>query len=143
MNIYEFITPSDPITFKTNDDKIAFICALFLGNGKAGCKRFDDSGNEISIPTMLMFSKDPDSEIKNYIGGNASEYFDSKKHLIKAAFESFSYGNIEDRRSYDDAIIAITDTNKLKNFKAKHEDRNRSSLSKWVKSAWKLAEGIN
>ena len=38
MNIYKFITPSDPITFKAENDKIAYACVLFLGNGKAGCE---------------------------------------------------------------------------------------------------------
>jgi len=56
MNIYEFITPSDPITFKADDDKVAFTCALLLGNGKAGCTNLKTGD---SIPTMLMFAKDP------------------------------------------------------------------------------------
>ena len=65
MNIYEFITPSDPITFKADDDKVAFTCALLLGNGKAGC---ENKATGESLPTMLMFAKDPDKDIQDFIG---------------------------------------------------------------------------
>jgi len=54
MNIYEFITPSDPITFKADDDKVAFVCAAILGKGQAGC---ENKTTGESLPTMLMFSK--------------------------------------------------------------------------------------
>jgi hypothetical protein len=46
MFLYEFVTPSDPITFKAENDKIAFCCALILGSGKACCTNVD-SGESI------------------------------------------------------------------------------------------------
>lgn len=137
MNIYEFITPSDPITFKADDDKVAFACALLLGNGKAGC---DNKTTGESIPTMLMFSKDPDKEIENFIGGDFKDFIETNKQKIKECFNSFAYGSVSDRQTFDDACEAITDTEKLKVFKAKHEDKNRSSMSQWVKGAWSYAE---
>jgi hypothetical protein len=137
MNIYELITPSDPITFKAINDKVAFICALLLGNGKAGCKNALTGEN---IPTMLAFSSDPEKEMISFIGGDVSEFIESNKKDISKCFLSFAYGSVSDRQTYDSAIEAITEPEKLKEFKEKHEDQNRSSLSKWVQHAWNYGE---
>lgn len=133
MNIYEFITPSDPITFKSDNDKVAFACALLLGNGKAGCKNKTTGEN---LPTMLMFSTNPDKNIQDFIGGDFKEFLETNKPQIAECFKSFTYGSVSDRQTFDDACEVITNPEKLKEFKAKHEDKNRSSLSQWVKAAW-------
>lgn len=51
--LYEFITPSDPITFHAADDGVAFCVATLLGNGKAGCKNCD-TGESLSSMTAFM-----------------------------------------------------------------------------------------
>lgn len=139
MTIYEFITPSDPITFKTDDDKVAFTCALLLGNGKAGCQ---NTQTDKSLPTMLMFSEDPDKEIKSFIGGDFKKFIEANKPKIKECFNSFAYGSVSERKTYDNALEAITDPKKLKEFKAKYEDENRTSMNQWVKEAWRYAERL-
>lgn len=139
MDIYEFITPSDPITFKADNDKIAFTCALILGSGKAGC---ENKATGESLPTMLIFSEDPDKEIVEYIGGDFKEFIEANKLKIAECFKSFAYGSVSDRQTYDDACDSITDVEKLKEFKAKHEDKNRSSLTQWVKAAWDYGDNI-
>ena len=140
MNIYEFITPSDPITFKADDDKVAFTCALLLGNGKAGC---ENKATGKSLPTMLMFAKDPDKDIQDFIGGDFKEFLEANKPKIAECFKSFAYGSVSDRQTFDDACDAITDPEKLKEFKEKHEDKNRSSMSQWVKGAWQYGERMS
>lgn len=142
VHIYEFVTPSDPITFLANDDKVAFVCATLLGNGKAGCNRLDENGKEISINSMLMFDPNPKETIEKELGMKLENFWELNKLKIKACFASFSYGKIEDRRTFDDAMQAITDEEKRKEFKAKHEDRNRSSSSQWVKGAWEYSDRI-
>lgn len=139
MNIYELITPSDPITFKAENDKIAFACALLLGEGKAGCENKTTGGR---VPSLLMFNPDPEKEIADFIGGDFREFMDANTLGISDAFLSFAYGSVSDRVTYDDACSAITDIDKLNEFKAKHEDKNRSSMSQWVKSAWKIGASI-
>lgn len=140
MTIYEFITPSDPITFKADNDKIAFVCVLLLGNGKAGCT---NTATQESIPSMLMFSKDPDKAIEDFIGGDFKEFLEANKSSIAECFKSFAYGSVSERRTYDNACEAITDPDKLKEFKAKHEDAERSSMSRWVATAWNYAERLS
>jgi hypothetical protein len=142
MNIYEFVTPSDPITFKTDDDKVAYACAVVLGNGKAGCHRHDEKGNEVNLNTMLMLCADPEPVIKEDLGMSLDEFLDKNRLKMAECFLSFAYGSVSDRITYDDAMAAITDEEKRKEFKAKHEDRNRSSMSKWVKYAWQVGENL-
>lgn len=144
MNIYELVTPSDPITFKAKDDKVAFTCALLLGRGKAGCHRRDENNNEVNLETLLMFASEEmiDSTIQEKLGCDIDAFIKSNKADVKACFQSFAYGSIEDRKTYDDAIEAITDPEKLKEFKSKHEDRNRTSMSQWVQGAWDYAEQL-
>lgn len=137
MNTYELITPGDPITFKADNDKVAFMCALLLGNGKAGCTN-DDTGE--SVPSLMLFCTAPDAEIRAYLDCDPKQFIEDNRQHISYCFASFSYGRPSERRDYDDAIEAITDPEKLKEFKAKHEDRNRSSMSKWVANAWKMGE---
>lgn len=136
--IYEFITPSDTITFVADDEKIAIAATIIIGKGKAGCT--DEQGKD--LPTMYIFSKDPDKEIATELGMPLGDFFDTHREKIIACLESFSYTSITDRKIYDDAIQAITEPDKLKEFKAKHEDRNRSSMTKWVQHAWNVAESF-
>lgn len=142
MNIYEFVTPSDAITFKTDDDKIAYACALILGKGKAGCHRRDENGNEVNLQTILIFCADPMPIIKEKLGMELDEFIEKNESKISECFLSFSYGKISERRTYDDAMEAITDEEKRKEFKAKHEDRNRTSMNQWVKGAWNIGEKL-
>lgn len=141
MNIYEFITPSDPITFLAENDKVAFLCAVLVGNGKAGCRSIVD-GEETSIPSILMFEPDVEVAIEEFLGRSLNSFLEKNKEKVQGSLKSFMYGSVEDREVYDDAVEAITDEEKLKKFKSKHEDRNRTSISAWVKRAWTLADKI-
>jgi len=141
-NVYELINPSDKITFKTGDDKIAFFCSLYLGSGKTGAKRFDENGDEVDIPSLMLFDTEPLKTAAEYLGKPFDEYLKDNEQEISECFLSFSYGGFEERRTFDDALEAITDPEKKKEFKAKHEDRNRSSMSQWVAHAWNVGEAL-
>ena len=135
--IYNFITPSDPITFITHDPKVAFICALIMGNGKAGCQGEDGS----DIPSLLFLAKAEEvNRIMDEQLGEPGVFI--KEHLkeMVECFDSFAYVTIADRQQYDEALAAITDPGRLREFKARHENRQRTSMYTWVSSAWKMAE---
>lgn len=139
MYLYEFITPSDPITFKAENDKIAFCCALILGSGKAGCTNLD---LDEQIPSLLIFSSNPEKEIEDFLGSPIDVFMKDHLKSVSESFSSFAYGKPSERRVYDADLEAITDADKLKEFKLKHEDTNRSSMSKWVEYAWKISEKL-
>ena len=108
--IYELIQPSDPIHFKAESDKIAYYCALVLGNGKAGVRRTD--GEECASP-ILFLHPDPMPIIEQYLGASIEVFGDENAADVADCFDSFSYGDLA---TY------------------------RSSLSTWVKGAWRYAE---
>lgn len=137
--IYEFITPSDPITFKSDSDKVAYFCALVLGNAKAGCTN-TDTGE--SLGTLMIFCPDALEQAEKFLDSTIDDFSSSNPEEIIKAFRSFSYGSVQDRITYDSAIEAITDSEKLEEFKKSHEDKNRTSLSKWVQSAWDYADAL-
>lgn len=133
--IYEFITPSDAITFKAECPKVAFYCGLILGRGKAGVT--SETGER--IPCLMLFCDEQtiDATILEQLGGPIKEWQQQNLAAIADCFESFAYGSIAERRDYDAAIEAITDPDKLAAFKAHHEDKRRTSMSRWVDYAWK------
>ena len=106
MNIYEFITPSDPITFKADDDKIACICSLVLGNGKDGCTNIETGE---SLPTMIVFMKDGLEKVTEFLGSDMDTFIAQNKEKISDCFKTFAYGSVAERKTYDDACEAITD----------------------------------
>lgn len=136
--IYELVTPSDPITFLAHKDTVATAAAIILGSGKAGCH--DEKGN--SLNTLYLFHPDPMPEIEKDLGMPLDKFIEQNWYELADCFESFAYGSIEDRKSYDDAIAAITEPQKLQEFKSKHEDRNRSSMSQWVQGAWDYGKAL-
>lgn len=138
--IYEFITPSDPITFTAEDPRIAFVCGLVLGNAKAGVRSEKDE----SLPTLWLFSSKEDTEagIIDFLGCPLREFVTGREEEIAACFDTFAYGSIADRRDHDAALRAITDPAKLAEFRAHHEDQRRTSMSRWVQHAWNYARSF-
>ena len=56
-NVYEFTTPSDQIHFIASDDKIAYLCTVILGHGKAFCTNVTTG---VTLPTFLAFTPNAD-----------------------------------------------------------------------------------
>lgn len=131
---YELINPSDAITFKAESDKIAFFCALILGNGKAGISRED--GKEVEESPMLMFVSNPLPIIEKYLGCSLVEFKDNNLGEISECFLSFAYGTFSDRAAFDRDVASFKTSIGLEAYLEAHEDRNRSSMSKWVQGAW-------
>ncbi len=142
MKIYEFITTSDAITFKAENDKVAFLTCLFLGEGKAGCR--DEDGESLNTMTAFIFNQDQRNKVyKEYCGTeDIQSVFDDNICEVANALKSFAYGSIPDRKQYDEAIESITNEKQLQEYKKKHEHTNRTSLSKWVATAWKYGEAL-
>jgi hypothetical protein len=139
--IYEFITVSDPITFIAESDAIAWMVASLLGEGTGGCTRED--GKDINTMTAFLPESKRHEIYMEYIGTeDIGTYVKEHKKEISDSFLSFAYGSIGQRKQYDAAIAAITDADKLKQFKAQHEDTQCTSMSRWVDYAWSLGEKL-
>ena len=139
--LYEFSNPSDPIVFRAERDIIACFCTLFLSNGKAFFKR-EDGVTPSPDSLFLLGMSDADTEaILQETFGDVNEFAEANRAAIADCYLSFSYGDFHSRREYEAALNAITDPDKLREFKEFHENLRRTSLNKWVKNAWELGEG--
>ena len=136
--LYKLINPSDTITFIASDHKLAFAAAVYLGSGKVGVRCVDHP--DATIPALCAFSPKPIKIIEEYLGDNINIFINKNAEAMAVCYESFAYVSIEGRRMYDAACAAITDQEKLAEFKAKIEDERRTSMSRWVLAAWKYAE---
>ena len=135
---YELINPSDEITFKAESDKVAFFCALILGNGKAGISRQD--GKEVEQSPMLMFHEDALSVIESYLGCGLSDFADNNLNELSDCFLSFAYVGFSGLAFFDLHVASLWAEVNLQASLKDHENRNRSSISRWVKGAWEYGK---
>lgn len=144
MYTYEFITPSDAITFKTDDDKIAMAACLIIGQGQAAASRLDDvSGIEIKIPSLTIFDKEASKTIENYLKTDLGTYLEKNEIKIAECLASFAYTKISDREKFDKEFAKITDAQKKNQFLANHAKKKCTSMSQWCVTAWSYARAIN
>lgn len=125
MKLYEFITPSDPITFYAVDDDIAQVVGIYVGNGQALVSPCDEDKNR-KIETMYLLSPIPD-DIKNKITKVLEERIDD---FLESA-HSFAVCEPNQRIIYDE----YTNNGKDKDKVEKWDDKNRSSMNDWCKYA--------
>jgi len=137
--IYEFITTGDEITFSAENDHIAFACTIMVSQGTASCKRYEQE-KEIDLDAMVSNVTDPNRGIESRLEMSLDKFVKKNHPEMVKCFQSFAYGTIEKRSQYDDAIAALKDPKERLEFKTKHENDNRTSLTAWVIIAWELGE---
>lgn len=132
---YELINPSDPYTFIAPDKEVAAL-VVFTISTLYGAK-----------------SKDGSEEIPVFIFGGSAEWYQEefgrtpdegladRRKQVAGALGSFMYGHFEDRKRYTAALRAITDPERLDQFKAEWQD-GHSSLNDIGTYAHKMAKRI-
>jgi len=121
MKLYEFITPSDPITFYAPDDEVATAVALFVGNGQAGCVNVE---TEKHLGTMMICLAPAEAEKRAHV---AVDIMKMRTQECLSAATTFAVCKPSDRDIYDDYTENGTNAEKV----AKWDDKKRSSLNDW------------
>jgi hypothetical protein len=129
--LYEFITPSDPITFHAPDNDIAEAVAIYIGQGKAGFRAADNSETP---NTLYLFNKMPDEQIARF-----KKTLDERLDDFFAACKTFAVCSLSDRKIYDDYTQNSTNEEKVKSWDAE----KRSSLTDWCGFARSLKRKEN
>ena len=127
MKLYEFITPSDPITFYAADNDIAEAVGLVIGNGNAGIDAVDGSDTP---NTMYLFGSLPDDVLARF-----RESLEKRADDMTVACKTFAVCESGMREEYDELTKNSTDIERVK----KWDDKHRSSMSKWCEYAWSLS----
>ena len=123
MNLYEFIQPSDSITFYAEDDDVAFAATIIVGNAHCFANRIGEDGKTTAVEgTSLYIGKVPDEiieRLKHLLETRAAEIF--------AAFKTFAVCSPGCRKEYDVYTENSTNEERWKEW----DDRKRTSMTNW------------
>lgn len=140
--VYEFVTPSDAVTFLASDDHIACVSAGLVSTS-AFVNKFVDEQKAEYTGVSFPFNDNAVEEFEKAAGQSISDFIESHKEEVALCLSTFAYTWISDRADFDKKVSAIGDPEKLAAFKKKHEDERRTSMSRIVQRAWVLAKGLN
>ena len=130
--LYEFLNPSDGITFYAMSDEIARTATLLLGNGKAGAKAID-SDNNLEY-CFTAFNPAPEEIYKT-----VEKHVKTPDKDLIDCLNSFAVCKPYEREIYDDYTNNGTNETKFK----KWDDKNRSSMNDFCGYARRLAASLN
>lgn len=135
MPIYELINPSDPYTFEAESIEVAGAAVVYLstsfGAREVGCE--DDEGE--STPTLFGWEE----WLKDR--GIDSDWIAAHRTEIADALDSFLIGDPATRQDVED-MLAELPPDKREAWKAKRQDRHRTSMSKIGEAATDLAQRL-
>jgi hypothetical protein len=123
MNLYEFIQPSDSITFYSEDDDVAFAATMIVGNAHCFANRVGEDGKKTAVEgTSIYIGKVPDEIIERL-----KRLLDTRKDEIFAAFKTFAVCSPGCRKEYDVYTENSTNEERWKEW----DDRKRTSMTNW------------
>lgn len=127
MNLYEFITISDAITFYAPDDDIAFAVSLYVGCGQAKCQRIENGeSHDVKDSELYLFGGLPEEVEKRF----ESIIHARPKEIVEAA-HTFACCKPGERAIFDEYTNNGTDKKKY----AKWDDAHRTSCSDYCRYA--------
>jgi len=141
--IYEIINPSDPYTFKADDERIAKAVAIILGEGAYGLKN-TGTGDDLSDSTLLLFrdEKGIHKALEDTFGdGGLENFIKANKVAMADAFNSVLCMNNGDRSRYEDAVASL-EPDKRQEYRDKVHDKRRSSMNDIGGLAWNIAKNL-
>lgn len=131
--LWELINPSDPYTFYAPTVEVAGVAAAMLSTG-FGAKCLD---NQCDERTPILFGWDEWLKER----GIDDEWVSQHASEIADALDSFLIGHKTDRKDVED-MLAELPPEKREAWRAKRQDRHRTSLSRIGELAYKLAKRL-
>jgi len=140
--LYEIINPSDKMTIEADDDLVAALAGLNLGEGKIG---IENEKGESVLPIFLLGG---DAALIEWLKTVGIDSIDGlrpacveRKDEISACLESIVYGGFTDRRGIMAVVEGMEHHEKLQAM-AKWNDEQRSSMNDYSKAAFQLAKAV-
>ena len=122
-HLYNFVQPSDYITFYAEDDDVAFAATMIVGNAHVWAERVDENGETHNVEgTSLYLGKVPDDVIERL-----KKVLETRKAEIFAAFKTFAVCPPECRKEYD----VYTENSQNEERWKEWDDRKRTSTTDW------------
>lgn len=134
MPVYELINPSDPYTFEAPSIEVAGVVAAMLSTG-FGAQRVGDEHLNESTPIMFGWDKWMTEH------GIDDDWIELHRDEIADAFDSFLIGKFEDRQDVLDMLAELPEE-KQEAWRARRQDRHRSSLNRIGEAAYEYAKRL-
>lgn len=131
MKLFELINPSDQYTFYAPNIEVAAVAAIQLSTS-FGAKEI---GGDERTPVMFGWQEWLDDR------GITAEWTSDHREEIAAALESFLIGSPSHRADVE-SMLAELPEEKREAWRAKRQDRHRSSLNQIGEAAYKYAAAI-
>ena len=135
--LYNLINPSDPYTFRAEDQETAALAVFCLGPAY-GAENLSGTGSG-DVP-VLLFS-DPKVWYQEQFGRTPDEGLEAKKPAVIRALKSFILGNERDRKRYEAAMACIREPERREVFVREWRD-GRTSMNNIGLRAEKMAEAL-
>lgn len=135
--LYNLINPSDPYTFRAEDQETAALAVFCLGPAY-GAENLSGTGSG-DVP-VLLFS-DPKVWYQEQFGRTPDEGLEAKKPAVIRALKSFILGNERDRKRYETAMACIREPERREVFVREWRD-GRTSMNNIGLRAEKMAEAL-
>lgn len=136
MKVYEISNPSDACTVAAEDDAVACVAVMLLGEGMYGL----DLGDGKSMPIMIL-GADPDRWLQDEYGRAIEDVLQRNLDEVIACLESLLYGTPDERRAFEASLEWIAEDQRSIAIAA-WQDENRTSMTNIGRRAWQLADAL-
>lgn len=128
MPIYEIVNPSDAYTLMADEERVAVVATLLLGEGWYGLRTED--GKDVLGLIALGGIRYADCWCREHFGSDSMEALLNSvpDEQIAACLESVRIGDFDERRRYD-RLIGLVDPAKRDAFHGAWHDEHRSSMN--------------
>jgi hypothetical protein len=135
MNLYEIITPSDKITFETDNEQALQVGFLMIcQSGMIGLKRLEDGEHVRPLFADEVWASEA-------IPTDLNQYLDENAWTVADALESILYGDASDRRLFDEATKTMSPEEK-RQFREKWNEEKRTSMTDYGTPALRYADKL-
>lgn len=143
--IFEFINPSDPYHFETDNLKVASVATFILGMGKCGSKEIDSNKGKLFEVPLLLFGGEEEWAQKTFSMSLAELLHDVKvnhKQELVDCLESFAIGSFSEYKEFRESMADILDLKKKESYRKKYHKNKLTSANDFGTYAWKFAKGL-
>lgn len=133
LKLYELVNPSDPYTFRAPNIQVAGAAVALLSTS-FGATCLED-GDDETTPILFGWKEWCDSH------GIDGPWIKAHKEEIADALDSFLIGGKNERADVE-TMLAELPEEKREEWRAKRQDRHRSSMNRIGEAAYRLAKRI-
>jgi hypothetical protein len=136
MKLYEISNPSDACTVVAEEDAVACVAVMLLGEGMYGL----DLGGGKSMPVMIL-GADPDRWLQEECGRTIDDVLKRNLDEVIACLESLLYGTPAERFAFEESLEWIAEDQRAVAI-AGWQDENRTSMNNIGRRAEQLAKAL-